>query len=150
VALFGDVVELEQPPDPQWSHHVRDPRDVDEKSFEAALEEHPASHGRRVLVEEGSCVVGQTGSQVLVDFQPIARGPHPHKREEGLIGERPHGRDLEFEQMVLGGVHVDRHDLLRAIVNEVEHAPSARGDAEHAFSGADPQRFQLTIGVFVA
>ena len=63
VALLRDVVELEQPVDPDRPHHVGNARDVDEKAFEAALEERPAPHDLRVSIKEGSCGVGELGPQ---------------------------------------------------------------------------------------
>ena len=150
VALLRDVVEFEQLPDPEGSHNVRDPRDVDKKTLEAPLEQHAASHHRRVGIEVDSRGAGKGRPQVVVDLEPIARAPHSQKSEVGLVAERSHGRDLELEQMVLGWVHVDGHDLLWLIVKQIEHASSAGGDAEHAFPGAEPQRFELTAGIFVA
>jgi hypothetical protein len=52
--------------------------------------------------------------------------------------------------MVLRGVHIDRDDLLRAIVKQVEDASSAGRYAEHTLARADVQRLQLAAGIFVA
>jgi len=108
VALFRDVVEFEQPVDPYRPYDVGNARDVDEKAFEAALKERPALHNLRASIKESSRSVGEIGPQVLVELEPITCGPHPQKGQVGLVGKRAHGRDLEFEQMVLRGVHVDR------------------------------------------
>jgi len=150
VALLRDVVEFEQPVEPDRPHHVGNPRDVNEEAFQAALEERPAPHNLRVGIKEGSRSVGEIGPQFLVDLEPIPRGPHPQKSQVGLVGQRAHGRDLEFEQMVLRGVHVDRHDLLRAIVKQVEHTSAPGGDAKYAFAGAQVQCLELTARVLVA